>query len=47
MGMKLEPVLAHRGLVSVMIHQGQRGIFRLPAKSGKFLVYDIAPGPKS
>lgn len=45
--MKLEPVMAHRGLVSVMTHQGQRGIFRLSAESGQFLVYDIAPGPKS
>lgn len=47
MGMKVEPVMAHRGLVSVIAHRGQKGIFRLSAKSGQFLVYDIAPGPKS
>lgn len=39
--------MALRGLVSLMIHWGQRGIFRLSAKPGQFLVYDIAPGPKS
>lgn len=45
-GTKVEQVVVHSGLVSVMAHGGQRGVSRLSAKSGQFLVYDIAPGPK-